>query len=77
MITLEMPKKTAKRGAQTYSYEEVFEKCVVYFQGDELAASTWMNKYAMKDKKKNFLESTPDDMHWRMAKKFARKEKEY
>ncbi len=77
MITLEMPKKTAKRGAQTYSYEEVFEKCVVYFQGDELAASTWMNKYAMKDKKKNFLESTPDDMHWRMAKQFARKEKEY
>ncbi|MGE0568386.1 MAG: adenosylcobalamin-dependent ribonucleoside-diphosphate reductase, partial [Bacteroidia bacterium] len=77
MITLEIPKKSVKGNVQTFSYNEVFEKCVAYFHGDELAASTWMNKYAMKDKNKKFLELTPDDMHWRMAKQFARKEKEY
>ncbi|MBI2272051.1 MAG: adenosylcobalamin-dependent ribonucleoside-diphosphate reductase [Bacteroidetes bacterium] len=72
-----MPKKTLKNSAGTHSYEEVLKKCIAYFDGDELAASTWMNKYAMKDKNKKFLELTPDDMHLRMAKQFARKEKEY
>ncbi|MCG8399682.1 hypothetical protein LWS67_24655, partial [Bacillus atrophaeus] len=42
-----------------------------YFNGDELAASTWKNKYAMEG------ERTPDDMHRRLAKKFRRIEKEY
>lgn len=37
-----------------------------YFKGDELAASTWRNKYAAEG------EQTPDDMHRRMAKEFAR-----
>lgn len=77
MITLEMPKKTLKNNVGTYSYEEVLKNCVAYFDGDELAASTWMNKYAMKDKSKKFLELTPADMHLRMAKQFARIEKEY
>lgn len=72
-----MPKKTLKNNVGTYSYEEVLKNCVAYFDGDELAASTWMNKYAMKDKSKKFLELTPADMHLRMAKQFARIEKEY
>ncbi|MBL7892260.1 MAG: adenosylcobalamin-dependent ribonucleoside-diphosphate reductase [Bacteroidia bacterium] len=72
-----MPKKTLKNNVGTYSYEEVLKNCVAYFDGDELAASTWMNKYAMKDKNKKFLELTPADMHLRMAKQFARIEKEY
>lgn len=77
MLTLEMPQKTVKSAVQTYSYEETYEKCFAYFQGDELAATTWMNKYAMKDRNKRFLELTPNDMHLRMAKEFGRKEKEY
>ncbi len=62
---------------QTYSYQEVFEKCISYFNGDELAASTWINKYALKNKEGKFVELTPDDMHTRMAKEFARKENDY
>ncbi len=79
MITLEMPKKTTvkKSSPAVYSYDEVLSKSIAYFDGDELAASTWMNKYAMKDENKNFLELTPDDMHLRMAKQFARIEKDY
>lgn len=36
-----------------------------YFQGDELAASTWKNKYAAPGEK------TPEDMHDRLAKEIA------
>lgn len=60
-----------------YSYQEVYEKCMLYFNGDDLAVSTWINKYALKNSDGNFLESTPDDMHRRMAQEFFRKENEY
>ena len=33
---------------QTYSYEEAYEESLRYFQGDELAARVWVNKYAVK-----------------------------
>lgn len=42
-----------------------------YFKQDELRASVWLSKYAQKD------EITPDDMHRRMAKEFARIEENY
>jgi ribonucleoside-diphosphate reductase alpha chain len=42
-----------------------------YFKGDELAASTWRNKYAADG------EQTPDDTHRRLAKEFARVESDY
>lgn len=42
-----------------------------YFKGDELAASTWRNKYAADG------EQTPDDTHRRLAKEFARVENNY
>ncbi|MEK6616718.1 MAG: hypothetical protein AABZ32_11535, partial [Bacteroidota bacterium] len=74
---LEARKTALKQNEMKISYKEIFEKCIAYFQGDELAASTWINKYAMKDKEGNFLELTPDDMHLRMTKEFARKENEY
>lgn len=47
------------------------EKLLKYFNGDELAASTWKNKYALDD------EVTPDDMHKRLAKEFARIDSKY
>ncbi len=75
--TLENLENTSQKTQDTYSHEEVFKKSVAYFNGDDLAASTWMTKYAMKDKENNFLESSPEDMHLRMAKQFGRKEKEY
>lgn len=42
-----------------------------YFNGDELAARVWLDKYALEGEK------TPDDMHRRMAKEFARIELNY
>lgn len=60
-----------------YSKEEALEKSIAYFDGDELAASTWLNKYAMKDTSGKFLEASPDEMHRRMAREFARIEQKY
>ena len=67
--------KTKKQ--KTYSYNQVLEASVAYFNGDELAGTTWMNKYAMKDGDGEFVELSPDDMHRRMAKEFGRIESDY
>ncbi len=69
---------TAKTKKQkTYPYQQVLEAAVAYFNGDELAGTTWMNKYAMKDHAGEFVEQTPDDMHRRMAREFGRIEADY
>lgn len=49
----------------------ISQELLNYFNRDELAASTWLNKYAYKNEK------TPVEMHYRMAKEFARIEKNY
>ncbi len=75
LVELERPKMELEM--KTYSFEEVLENSVTYFKGDELAATTWMNKYAMKNKAGEFMESSPDEMHERMATEFGRIEKKY
>ncbi len=69
--------KTEKNGTTNYSYKEVLSSCLEYFHGDELAATTWITKYALKTKKGDLLEKTPDEMHHRMAREFARIETKY
>lgn len=55
-----------------YQYHDAFEKCVVYFDGDELAAKVFLDKYALRDNDGNLLEDSPEMMHRRIAKEFAR-----
>ena len=62
---------------KTYTYDEALAAAKAYFHGDELAASVWINKYAMKDSLGKLYEKTPDDMHRRLAKEFARIEDSY
>ena len=62
---------------QVYSYDEAFEESLRYFQGDELAARVWVNKYAVKDSFGNIYEKSPEDMHWRIANEVARIEAKY
>lgn len=59
------------------TYEEALEASTVYFNGDSLAASVWVNKYAMKDSFGNIYERTPEDMHHRLSREFARIESKY
>ena len=62
---------------KTYSFEEAYEASLKYFNGDELAARVWVNKYAMKDSFGNIFEKSPEDMHWRIAREIERIEKKY
>jgi ribonucleoside-diphosphate reductase alpha chain len=48
-------KSMSAKELTTYSYKEVLEKSTAYFNGDDLAASTWANKYAMKNEKGEFI----------------------
>ena len=68
---------TKKQSMQIYTYDAVLKASKSYFDGDELAATTWMNKYAMKNHEGEFVEQSPDDMHKRMAKEFGRIEADY
>ena len=62
---------------KTYSYDEAFDASLKYFDGDELAARVWVNKYAMKDSFGNIYEQSPEDMHNRLANEISRIEQKY
>lgn len=61
---------------KTFTEAEVKAATLEYFEGNTLAADAFVNKYALRDGDGNYLEKTPDDMHWRMANEFARIEKD-
>jgi len=63
--------------AKTYSIEQAREATLEYFDGDELATSVFLNKYALQDKEGNYLETNPDMMHKRIAGELARIETKY
>ncbi len=69
--------KSANETMRTYSDNEAFLASVDYFNGDELAARVWINKYALKDSAGNLYELTPDNMHRRLAKELHRIELRY
>jgi len=69
--------KNEENGMKTYSHEEALAEAAKYFNGDELAANVWLNKYALKDSEGNIYESNPDQMHRRLAREIARIESKY
>lgn len=60
-----------------YSFDEAYNAALKYFEGDELAAKVWVNKYALKDASGKIYELSPEDMHWRLANEIARVEAKY
>jgi len=62
---------------EVYSFDQAYKAALDYFEGDELAAKVWVNKYALKDAAGNIYELSPVDMHWRLANEIARIEKKY
>ena len=62
---------------QRYEKADILPDVIDYFHGDQLAASVWVDKYALRDSEGLLVEHTPDDMHHRLAKEFARIEKKY
>lgn len=73
---MEMTKATATQ-RKTYTQEDAFKASLRYFEGDDLAARVWVNKYALKDSEGKLYEITPDDMHRRIAGEIARIEAKY
>jgi len=59
-----------------YTYDEVYKASLDYFNGDELAAKVFVDKYALRNNG-DFFEKTPDDMHRRLAREFHRIELNY
>jgi len=60
----------------SYKRSEVIETSRNYYNGDELAADV-VTKYFLRDHEGEFLEESPDQMHRRLAKEFARAESKY
>lgn len=58
------------------SYDLVYKKTLDYFNGDDFASGVFLSKYCL-EKDDQYYEETPDDMHRRMAKEFARIENKY
>ncbi len=69
--------KKQSKVARKIDEKKVLDSSLKYFDGDELAATTWMKKYAVKTNEGDFLESNPDEMHRRMASEFARMEEKF
>ena len=57
------------------TYDEAYKAALEYFQND-LPATVWLGKYAVQ-KNNIFSETTPDDMHLRLATEFAKIEEMY
>jgi ribonucleotide reductase alpha subunit len=67
----------AKARDSYYTRQEVYEASLAYFHGDQLAADVFTDKYALQDQEGRFVELTPQDMHRRLAREFARIEAKY
>jgi ribonucleoside-diphosphate reductase alpha chain len=61
----------------TYTADEAYKESLKFFNGDDLAARVWVNKYALKDSNGLIYEQSPDDMHRRIASEIARIEQRY
>jgi ribonucleoside-diphosphate reductase alpha chain len=60
-----------------FTHEQALAASTEYFKGDELAATVFVTKYALRDGKGGLTELTPADMHRRLAREFARIEAKY
>ena len=72
-----MTQNTNNEQLKTVKYEDAVAASKEYFAGDELAAQVWVSKYALKDSFGNIYETTPRDMHNRIASELARIEANY
>ncbi|MDE6508304.1 MAG: adenosylcobalamin-dependent ribonucleoside-diphosphate reductase [Alistipes sp.] len=62
---------------QKVDYNDAVAESKVYFDGDDLAATVWVSKYALKDSFGNIYEKSPRQMHERIAREIARIEQKY
>ena len=60
----------------TYSYQDVYDSTLEYFNGDDLATNVWITKYCKSELLESgeivYYERTPDDMFHRIASEISR-----
>lgn len=76
-VEKEVQTETEFKALKKIDYQTALDASLKYFNGDELAASVFVSKYALKDSEGNIYEKSPDEMHWRLAREIARIEKKY
>ena len=62
---------------QKVDYNDAVAESKRYFDGDDLAATVWVSKYALKDSFGNIYEKSPREMHERIAAEIERIERKY
>ncbi len=72
-----MTQKSASESLPKVDYNEAVAASKEYFGGDDLAATVWVSKYALKDSFGNIYETTPAQMHERIARELERIENKY
>ncbi len=72
-----MAKVTATDQPKKIEYNDAIAESKAYFEGDDLAATVWVTKYALKDSFGNIYEKSPREMHERIAAEIARIEAKY
>lgn len=65
------------KNSPPYPYEEAVESAKKYFAGDDLSATVWVSKYALKDSYGKIFEASPEQMHKRIASEIVRIEEKY
>ena len=72
-----MSKATKADTPQKVNYNDAVAESKKYFDGDDLAATVWVSKYALKDSFGNIYERSPREMHERIASEIERIEQKY
>ena len=72
-----MSKTTHVEAPQKVDYNDAVAGSKTYFDGDDLAATVWVSKYALKDSFGNIYERSPREMHQRLAAEIERIENNY
>ena len=72
-----MSKNIQSPTPQKVDYNDAVAESKVYFDGDDMAATVWVSKYALKDSFGNIYEKSPRQMHERIAREIERIEKKY
>lgn len=72
-----MTKSTGSEAPHKVEYNDAVAESKKYFDGDDLAATVWVTKYALKDSFGNIYEKSPAEMHRRIAAEIERIERKY
>ena len=72
-----MSKAVKPEAPQKVDYNDAVAESKKYFDGDDLAATVWVSKYALKDSFGNIYETSPRQLHERTAPAIERIERQY